>query len=94
MTRLEMEIRGKSPEEQYKLLRWLFYDYGNRFTNSPVAIIEWLSQEVDDVDLDEWCYECKEYDQEKHHCPRFNKIIRQAVNNVQRSDSIEPASKS
>ena len=93
MTRLEMEIRGKSPEEQYKLLRWLFYDYGNRFTNSPVAIIEWMSQEVDDVD--EWCYDCKEFDPERHCCPRWNKVIRQTVNDIANGgDDIEPASKS
>jgi hypothetical protein len=28
---------------------------------------------------DEWCHNCKEYDQEKHCCPRYNKIIRNAV---------------
>jgi hypothetical protein len=27
----------------------------------------------------EWCHECKEYDKEKHCCPRFNKVIRQTV---------------
>jgi hypothetical protein len=28
---------------------------------------------------EEWCHECKEYDKEKHCCPRFNKVIRQTV---------------
>ena len=27
----------------------------------------------------EWCTDCKEYDQEKHCCHRFTKVIRQAV---------------
>lgn len=27
----------------------------------------------------EWCHDCKEYDTEKHCCPRFNKVIRQTV---------------
>ena len=27
----------------------------------------------------EWCDGCKEYDQEKHCCYRFTKVIRQAV---------------
>lgn len=30
-------------------------------------------------DLDEWCTDCKEYDSEKHHCPRYNKVIREAL---------------
>lgn len=30
-------------------------------------------------DTDEWCLDCKEYDQEKHSCPRWNRVIRQTV---------------
>ena len=33
-------------------------------------------------DLDEWCVDCKEYDKEKHHCPRFNRVIREALNDA------------
>lgn len=28
---------------------------------------------------DEWCVDCKEYDSEKHCCPRFNHVIRKAM---------------
>ena len=28
---------------------------------------------------DEWCTGCKEYDAEKHCCPRFNHVIREAA---------------
>ena len=34
----------------------------------------------------EWCTDCKEYDHEKHCCPRFNKVIRHTLN-----DSINSA---
>jgi hypothetical protein len=27
----------------------------------------------------EWCKDCKEYDHDKHCCPRYNKVIRNAV---------------
>lgn len=27
----------------------------------------------------EWCKGCKEYDKEKHCCPRWNKVIRNTV---------------
>lgn len=32
---------------------------------------------------DEWCTDCKEYDQEKHCCPRFNRVIRTTLQEVQ-----------
>ena len=34
-------------------------------------------------DLNEWCMDCKEYDKEKHHCPRFNRVIREALKDAQ-----------
>lgn len=32
-----------------------------------------------ELHYDEWCTDCKEYDQEQHCCPRFNKVIRETV---------------
>lgn len=29
--------------------------------------------------MDEWCTDCKEYDQERHCCPRWNKVIRNTL---------------
>ena len=29
--------------------------------------------------LDEWCTDCKEYDHDKHCCPRFNRVIAEAI---------------
>lgn len=34
-------------------------------------------------DLDQWCTDCKEYDSEKHHCPRFSRVIREALKDAQ-----------
>ena len=31
---------------------------------------------------DEWCTDCKEYDKEKHSCPRWNKVIKITVNEL------------
>jgi hypothetical protein len=33
--------------------------------------------------LDEWCDTCKEYDSERHCCPRWNRVIRTALNEVE-----------
>lgn len=35
-------------------------------------------------DLDEWCTDCKEYDKEKHCCPRFNRVIWEALRDAER----------
>ena len=32
----------------------------------------------------EWCHDCSEYDQNKHCCPRFNRVIRNAVEEVKK----------
>ena len=32
---------------------------------------------------DEWCTDCKEYDKEKHCCPRWNRVIRQTLQDAQ-----------
>jgi hypothetical protein len=29
-----------------------------------------------------WCINCKEYDKEKHSCPRFNRVIKQTLDEV------------
>jgi hypothetical protein len=33
----------------------------------------------------EWCKTCSEYNQDKHCCPRFNKVIRNAVEEIKQS---------
>lgn len=33
--------------------------------------------------MDEWCTDCKEYDNERHCCPRFNHVIRTTLQEVQ-----------
>lgn len=34
---------------------------------------------LDERSEEEWCIGCKEYDQEQHNCPRFNRVIETAV---------------
>ena len=45
--RIENALHGKSAEEQYDFLRWLMQDYGMQFTDTRVAVIEWLRGEND-----------------------------------------------
>ena len=32
---------------------------------------------------DSWCHDCKEYDHENHYCPRWNRVIRKALEDAQ-----------
>ena len=41
------------------------------------------------TDLDEWCTDCKEYDQEKHCCPRWNRVIRKTAEEVRQNAQTE-----
>ena len=34
---------------------------------------------------DEWCHNCSEYDHDKHCCPRFNRVIRNTVEEIKQS---------
>lgn len=35
---------------------------------------------------DEWCTDCKEYNQKRHCCPRWNKVIKQTVEDLKGAD--------
>ena len=34
-----------SPNEWYKKVHWLFHEYGKRYTDTYLAVIEWLEEE-------------------------------------------------
>lgn len=40
-----------------------------------------------DPHYDEWCTDCKEYDHDKHCCPRWNRVIRQTLKDAQPDSS-------
>lgn len=50
-----------------------------------LANINILIGEEPCYNLDEWCHDCSEYDQSKHYCPRFNRIIRNTVKEIKKS---------
>lgn len=41
-------------------------------------------------ELDEWCTDCKEYDQERHCCPRFTRVIKTTVDELKQAAQTEP----
>ena len=55
--------------------QWVFDRLEKRLKQLPPAQTE--------QHHDEWCTDCKEYDKERHCCPRWNKVIRQALADAQ-----------
>lgn len=54
--------------------------------------IEALPPAQPEYKLDEWCENCKEYNQERHCCPRFNRVIRETVDEMKASSQWIPVS--
>lgn len=52
-----------------------------QMANNIMALLEQQPK----YNTDEWCHDCKEYDQEKHCCPRYNKVIRNTVEEIKQS---------
>lgn len=42
ISRIEQKLRGKTPEEQYEFLYWLLFEFALTYTDSRLAVIEWL----------------------------------------------------
>ena len=45
ISRIEQELHGKTPEEQYEFLDWLMFNFALAYTDSRLAVIEWLRGE-------------------------------------------------
>lgn len=48
ISRIEQELHGKTPEEQYEFLHWLLLKFGLAYTDSRFAVVEWLRGEKED----------------------------------------------
>ena len=51
--------------------------------NYALDIIKALPSAQPEYKLGEWCEDCKEYDKERHCCPRFNRVIRTALSEAE-----------
>lgn len=63
----ELSCTRPSPKDRPKYLQWLA-------DNKAILEVPLVQS-----DCDEWCTDCKEYDVDNHCCPRFNKVIREAL---------------
>ena len=74
-------IDRKNAIDVLQILADKMTDEGRTVMAQAISVLRDLSSVK--PDMDEWCTECKEYDKEKHCCPRWNKVIRQTVEEMQ-----------
>ena len=55
-------------------------DEANEFSD---IVYDALPSAQSEPHYDEWCDDCKEYDKERHCCPRWNRVIRQTLKDTQ-----------
>ena len=67
--------------ERAENLRDTYGDLGGACSGA-VKLIESIPAAEPEPEEFEWCHDCKEYDQEKHCCHRWTKVIRQTVEEV------------
>ena len=61
--------------------------YGGRYTAEQLNMWGLFTQMIKEMpsaeeESFEWCTDCKEYDQEKHCCPRWNKVIKKTIDEM------------
>ena len=76
MTREEAIFILKRDNPNNIAIRSGFESLYNQRKEAFAMAIKALEQEAQTF---EWCHDCSEYDQDKHYCPRFNKVIRNTV---------------
>ena len=75
-----------TPKEAITVIRnlqdWLYFSSmngGTKIQREALDIaVNAIEKQIQSDESFEWCDGCKEYDQEKHCCHRFSKVIRQA----------------
>lgn len=53
------------------------------FIGTLMQLIDLMPTIEPEYSMDEWCTDCTEYDQERHCCPRFNRVIRTTLDDAQ-----------
>ena len=62
-----------------------WYDDGLISVCGAIEIVNQVAEEYDECYKD--CGECEAYDKEKHHCPKFCKVIKEAVEEIKENHS-------
>lgn len=84
-----IEALEQQPYEKFESAKDHIYklagDYkcwDNRLTKDEAVELCHILEQEPCYNPDEWCKTCKEYDHDNHCCPRYNKVIRSAVEEI------------
>ena len=58
------------------------HDKPNAWLDCAVDAVMALPSAQPEPHYDEWCTDCKEYDQERHCCPRFDRVIKTTIDEI------------
>jgi len=65
-------------------------DIGNLTRAERREFQQWISKALDqEPQTFKWCTDCREYDQEKHCCHRYSKVIRDTVAEIEQEPKSE-----
>lgn len=73
-------------DKKLRNINWYDKPYAEgecRGIDEALSIISNLPSVQPQRKTDEWCADCKEYDQERHCCPRWNRVIRETLKDAQ-----------
>lgn len=75
-------INRQNAIDVLELLADKMSDEGKTVMAQAVAVLKDLQSAEPEEEVFEWCHDCKEYDQEKHCCHRWTKVIRQTIDEM------------
>lgn len=75
----------KNLDTMWKMLTKAYDEIPDSFVMAFTKAINALKAETE-PNYDEWCTDCKEYDKERHCCPRWNRVIRETLDEVRRKN--------
>ena len=81
-------IDRKNAIDVLQILADKMTDEGRTVMAQAISVLRDLPS-VEPLEDFEWCTDCKEYDQEKHCCHRWTKVIRKTVEEVKSQYALE-----
>ena len=59
------------------------------FTYAAISDVKHAPTVKPERNYDEWCLDCKEYDHDRHCCPRFNRVIGSVMDEIKTDRKLE-----
>jgi len=86
MDELSFTLSSPITEEEWDMISDVDFDNTNEITfhTKHGKEVKFVKAQPE-YRLDEFCTDCREYDQDKHCCPRFNHVIRTTLDEIKQN---------